>query len=25
VRNYGVYPRLLRRVLIADETLHADL
>jgi taurine dioxygenase len=25
VRNYGDYPRLLRRVLIADETLHADL
>jgi alpha-ketoglutarate-dependent taurine dioxygenase len=25
VRNYGDYPRLLRRVLIADEPLYADL
>lgn len=25
VRNYGDYPRLLHRVLIADETLYADL
>lgn len=25
VKNYGDYPRLLHRVLIADETLYADL
>jgi len=25
VRNYGDFPRLMERVLIADETLHADL
>lgn len=25
VRNYGDYPRLLHRVLIADEPLYADL
>lgn len=25
VRNYGDYPRLLERILIADERLYADL
>ena len=25
VRNYGDFPRLLERVLIADEPLYADL
>jgi taurine dioxygenase len=25
VRNYGEFPRLLERILIADEALYADL
>jgi hypothetical protein len=25
VRNYGEYPRLLERILVADERLYADL